>query len=146
MKKYLADVIRDFLTICSCTAIGVSIFTAIYSIKSVDTSLFRQIIILSLVASLFNIIFYIEGKFGQLSLIIKIIIHYICIFTLFFSAATLFKWVDTGKISNILAFIFIQLVLYVLAFIFIYNNERKQAKELNSKLDEYKKKRSNDIG
>ncbi len=144
-RKYVQQILRDYTIILSNTLIFTTIFIYVFSIRLIDPSLLWQIILISGVAAFFNMIYYYEGWIGSMPLLVKMLIHFVLIYLLFVSSAYFFLWFKIGDTSFIVCFSLFLVIGYILAFIFISSAEKKQAMQINEKLHEYKKKRSDHI-
>jgi hypothetical protein len=141
-KKNVQLVLRDFTIILSNTLIFTTIFIFAFSIKLIDPSLLWQIILISGLAALFDLIYYYEGRIDRWSLLIKMLIHFVLIYSLYMSSAYIFHWFRVGDTSFIIWFSLFLVIGYTVAFLFIKFSEKKQAIQINEKLHEYKHKRS----
>ena len=144
MKRYIGLLARDFTVILSGNVIFTSIFITIFSIKVIDPSLLWQMISMAAVTSMLDIVFYLNGPLGKKSLIFKMIVHFILIYTLYVFAGSYFKWFDISDTSFLIYFSLFVLIGYALVATVICSNEYKQARLINKKLNEYKHKRSDD--
>lgn len=142
-SKNLQQLIRDFTIILSGTLIFTTIFIFVFSIKVIDPSLLWQIILISGVASFFDLIYYFEGWIDRIPLFMKTVIHFVLVYLLFIFSAYFFHWFKIGEF--IVYFSLFMVIGYIFNFILIYSYEKKQATLLNMKLKEYKHKRSDKI-
>lgn len=138
ITKYASILTRDFSVILSSIIILTCIFLFIFPVKTISPSLLWQIILSSFITTLLNLIYYLEGRAGKLSLPNKIALHFMLVFILFISSASYYRWF---KISNAALTVYFSLFIiagYALVYILLYVFEYKQAELLNKKLDEYK--------
>ena len=141
ISKYLTIVFSHFSIIFSCATICATIFLIVFSIETVNTSLFWQILLLAFAAALFDLLYYIEGWFSRLPLLWQIGLHFIYIYALNLSGCLVFKWFNTGDRlfwSYVTLFSVLVLAAFILISIILHSYEQKQEKLMNKKLNEYK--------
>lgn len=139
---YIRHLIKSFFTICSCILVGTTVFVTIVNIDVISNAILWQIIVVSAAATLLDFIRYSRRELSGKSLINRNIIHYMLINILLFLAAYFFEWFKLASISKVIFFMLVILVIYVLIYLSIYFIDSVRAKELNEKLIEYKKRRS----
>ncbi len=143
---YLKRILRDFFTICSCVLIGATVFIlAFLKEASIDASLLWQIIVVSLATSFLSLIFYSRRELSKRVYFIRIAVHYVLVNLVLFLSVYFFDWFKLGKTSTIIVFVLLVLLVYILVHISIYFIDNIKAKNLNKMLDEYKKRRGEEI-
>lgn len=143
---YSKRILRDFFTICSCIFIGASVFIlAFLKETSVDVSLLWQIIVVSLATSFLSIVYCSERELSKRAYLIRSAVHYVLVNLVLFLSVYFFDWFKLGKASTIITFVVLVLIVYILVHISIYFMDNIKAKNLNKMLDEYKKRRGEEI-
>lgn len=136
--KYLECLFKEFLTACGCLMIINMVLLSISSIKTIDYSLFWQIILGALAYTLFK--FALANKY-ELEEKTQIISFYIC-FLLYDIPIILWLWFfSPSKIVNIdliIIYIVIALIVKGVVCVMMHINGHTQARQLNEKLKEYK--------
>lgn len=143
---YLKRILRDFFTICSCILIGASVFIpAFLKEASINASLLWQIIVVSLTTSILSIVYCSRRELSKRVYLIRSAVHYVLVNLVLFLSVYFFDWFKLGKTSTIIAFVVLVLLVYILVHISIYFIDNIKAKNLNKMLDEYKKRRGEEI-
>lgn len=141
ITKYAFELIRDFLIILSGSIIFTGIFLLIFSFKTIPSSLLWQIILISFIATFFDLIYYIDGWIDRIPLLIKALLHGAFILILYIISALTFRWFEINDYKLILTLILLVSAGFVLIYSIICILDSRQAKLFNQKLTEYKKKR-----
>lgn len=143
---YLKRILRDFFAICSCVLIGASVFIlAFLKDGSVKSSLLWQIIVVSLATSFLSIVYYSERELSKRVYLMRIAVHYVLVNLVLFLSVYFFDWFKFSNASTVIAFVILVLLVYILVHMSIYFIDNIKAKNLNKMLDEYKKRRGEEI-
>jgi hypothetical protein len=122
--------------------LGATIFLTVFAIKKVDTSLLWQITLISFVAALFTLVFYSKHEISGKSHLFRSALHFLLIFGLLVGSAYFFRWFSFANHYFVSFFIAQFVLIYVLVTLSCYFVNYSQAKQLNRKLTEYQRKRS----
>lgn len=148
MKVYrkLEYYIRVFFTVFTCTTVAASVFTSIFTPHSINTAVLWEILLYSGLASAFSSIFHMDAVFGKWSLPAKVAFHFLLNAATLLSFAGVFRWIRFGSLVPLISMILLIFAGYFICFSVNYMNDLNQARLLNIKLNEYKRKRSNTNG
>lgn len=135
MKELIKNTILTFVLVVVGITVSATIFlTLFYPDIHLSAVILKQIILMSFICSLGNIIFYAKYELGKQQMLIRKIIHFLYINLIVISGAIFFEWVATGRISQfVVLFIMIELVYLVVMLINI-QWEKKEAKIMNQRL------------
>jgi hypothetical protein len=136
----LKNVMRDFFYIFTGTMLGAAIFLTFFKVTMINTALLRQIFLVSLVETLFSLIFYSRNELSKRSLIFRKIIHFLLVLGVLLGAAYFFQWFNFASFKLLLYFGIIIVFVYIIIFLVIYFFNYSQVKRLNQKLSEYQQK------
>ncbi|MBL4930702.1 DUF3021 family protein [Clostridium paridis] len=139
IREYLKSMVKDFITACGFLMVLMAIYLGLYSITEINVSFLFQIIIIALSFTFYKFAFI--NKF-ELKEKANIINFSICT-TLADIMIIVWLWLFSPRNiidnENIVVYIIIIFVVKAVVFAMMYINGREEAKELNEKLNEYKK-------
>lgn len=106
--------------------------------NSISLNLIWQMVIISVVLTLLQYLFYATAPFDKIKTWIKVIIHYILLLLLGYGCANIFNWFDTSNIKNVIIATSIFTVTFLLfaGSIAMYN--KLAGDQFNEKLRIYK--------
>lgn len=109
--------------------------------NSISLNLIWQMIIISIILTLLQYLFYATAAFDKIKIWIKVIIHYILLLILGYGCTKIFNWFDTSNIKNVMLATVIFTVSFVLfaGSIALYN--KVAGDQFNEKLRIYKNSR-----
>lgn len=139
--KQLEIYARIFFIILGFTTIATSVFIYAFSINPIDNSLFWQLILFSVLSTLFCSIYYLNSLFGKMHLYVKIAIQFLLNTATLLAFAYFYKWIQFDNVRSLLLMILLAIGGYAVVAVVIFLNEFLQARKLNVKLSEYKRNR-----
>lgn len=109
--------------------------------NSISLNLIWQMIIISIILTLLQYLFYATATFDNMKTWIKVIIHYILLLILGYGCTKIFNWFDTSNIKNVILATSIFTVSFALfaGSIALYN--KVAGDQFNEKLRIYKNSR-----
>lgn len=137
VSQFMKHFLHDLFKACGCLMILISILLAINSVEAVEVSLLWKIILLSSAYTLFKFAYVNNLEFGKKA---QLTVFTICS-TLADIMLILCLCLFNPNIDNnmILMYIIVILIIKGVVFGMMYIDDQKQAKQINAKLNEYKK-------
>lgn len=138
ISRYLYYILKDFFAATGSLMMVTAIFMVIYSVKTFNTLLLWQIILVASAYTFFK--FSLVNKY-ELGKKFQMISFYICFVLADLMIILLLCSFSPGKsndISHIIAYVITILIVKGLVYSMMYIDGRTQAKQLNEKLNQYK--------
>lgn len=138
INKYLTYFLRDFLIAFGCLMAVASMLLALYSTRTINTSLLYQLILVALVYTFYKFGLVNTHELGKKAQMISFTICFlladvmILLWLCFFSPNKI-----TDK-STIIAYILVFIIVKGAVYIMMQVDGKRTAKQLNVKLGEYK--------
>lgn len=137
--NFIKDLIHTFIYILAGITICTAIFITIFLPNAQLTyHLFWQIIGMSAVCAIGNLIYYSKKEPSKSFMIFRIIIHYLYINVVVLSGSILLDWVQPERIWQIIAMLLLIATLYFIIMLFAFRQEAETAENLNNRLRKYK--------
>lgn len=135
---FIRNTIQVFIYILAGTTIGSAIFLTLFSPDSQLTYVFLwQIIILSAVCAIGNLIF-ISGKvLSRKQVKIRYIIHYLYNGLVVIGSSLIFNWIGLDQIQTLILLFLFYTVHYFIITMSLTSRDKKIADVLNEKLKKY---------
>ncbi len=135
---FIRNTIHVFIYILAGTTIGSAIFLTLFSPDSQLTYVFLwQIIILSAICAMGNLIF-ISGKvLSRKQVKIRYIIHYLYNGLVVIASSLIFNWIGLDQIQTLILLFLFYTVHYFIITMSLTNRDKKIADILNEKLKKY---------
>lgn len=141
MRKYFKDMLNTFCIINTGITIGASVFIYIFQNGvSLDVNILWQILIVSLLTSSINIVFYSKVELSKKEILVRGGIQYLLINIITLTCAYFFRWIDFKSFNIIVGLTLTILFVFIFTWLICYINDAKVAEQLNAKIDEYNKK------
>lgn len=133
IKRIIYDFFVIFTGIIFCTAIFSKVFIGYGSYEV--TTIF-QLMILSFLCSCLTLIFYSKEELSKKGLIVRKVIHFICLE--FFTTFIIFKmnWVNSKDIRNVFTIMIMIFIIYAIVNLVGWFTEKNEADKINKKLKE----------
>jgi len=137
IKEILHRIIKSFFIILGGSLIATFVFKLVFGTGiPLHIDDIGALIVLSVVVDLTYFIFYSRNELSRNQMLIRYIVHMMCIASELFVFAKLRRWVDFGRIAEILVFFALVITVYI-ATIGISNYQAEiTADKLNRKLKE----------
>ena len=139
IREHLKSMMKDFFTACGCLMVLMAIYFGLYSITEINTSFLFQIIIIALSFTFYKVAFINKFELKEKANIINFSICTTLADIMIIVWIWLFSPRNIIDNENIVGYIIIIFVVKAVVFAMMYINGREEAKELNEKLNEYKK-------
>ena len=135
---FIRNTIKVFIYILAGTTIGSAIFLTLFNPNSQLTYVFLwQIIILSAVCAMGNLIF-ISGKVLRRKQVkIRYLIHYLYNGLVVIAGSLIFNWIDPDQSRTLILLFLFYTVYYFIITMALTNRDKKIADVLNEKLKKY---------
>lgn len=114
-----------------CTALFITIFIPN---EDLNISLLWQMIIVSAICSLGNLVYYYKRVLSKRQMRFRIICHYLYINAVVMGSGYLFEWMTPGLILEFLVMLLLIAVVYVIIAMVTFRQEAKVAEILNRQL------------
>lgn len=131
LKKTLITFVLTVAGITISAALFISIFARHWEFS---IQLLWQIIAMSAVCSLGNLIFYSKWEISKRQMKIRLVCHYLYINVIVFGGAILMRWLNPAHILQILVMLLLSLSVYVGITTANFKREKKTAEEFNTRL------------
>lgn len=105
--------------------------------KILSVKILWQILILSFLVALACLIFYSKKELNKKQYVIRVIIHYVVTNIILVGGGKLFGWLDMDKNENVLGFISLVLVIYIVILTITMKRDLKDSQEMNEALRHY---------
>lgn len=134
MKK----IIQTFAYTVAGITISTALFITIFLPKiALDVMLMWQIIVMSAICAMGNLIYHTRKALSKKQMIVRIICHYLYINFIVFGGALLWEWLTPGLIPEFLVMLLLVAVVYAIITIVCFHQEEKTAKNLNRQLHKH---------
>ena len=139
MKDTLRLMLVEFFIILSGTTICAAFFcTVFYSEGELGVDFLWEMIVLSFLTALPQLLFYSKKEFTKRQMTIRQTVHLILVVGLLIFLAYTWEWVEFTSIVEPLAFVVLVLIAYASISWYMYQQEKKLANRLNEKLKKFK--------
>lgn len=133
------DLVKRIINTFAYIMTGISFSTAIFITVFIpklkfDISLIWEIVAMSAVCALGNMIYYYKRDLTKKQMKLRIIIHYLYINAVVFGGSFLWEWLTPGLIPEFLVMLLLVTVVYVIITVVTIRQEVKIAENLNRRL------------
>lgn len=124
-----------FLYILAGSLIGSTLFITFYAADTPIGVLFLwQLILLSVLCAVATLIFYSNHELSKRQYLIRNVVHYIAIHIIMLTGAVYFQWINSNQLWDIVIFILIITLVYVIVNVAVFISNKTLAKQLNEQL------------
>lgn len=141
IKRYLTDITKDFLIVCGGLTVIAAILLGGEFIKSLNSSLFCQVMLLSAAFTFFKYAFFNKYDLGKNKQAINFAVFSLLADTMIILWLFFFS---TNKLTDstlIIIYLIINVVVKLAVYAMMYSDGKKEAAQINQKLNEYANKK-----
>ena len=143
MKDFLKKMLRDFFTITAGCFLSSTVFcTVFYPDVSFNITAMWSLVSLGVVTTLPHFIFFSRKELGKRQMLTRQIIHGCVLFGILLTFAYTLGWIEKGSIIQPLVFILLVGMVYFMVGFLSFHHDKKVARELNERLQRYKRNES----
>jgi hypothetical protein len=132
---YIKKTVLTFGLILAGTTISTTLFITLF-VPGWEFTIFLlwQIIIVSGVCSLGNLIYYSRGELSKRQMRIRIVLHYLYINAIVLGGAFLWQWIKPGSAVQLLVMLLLIAMVYAVITAWSFKMEEKTARDFNEQL------------
>lgn len=121
-----------------------AIFTTLISpIERVESALLWQMVVVSGLCTLMSQIIYPWNRaMGKAELVVKTLIHYALINVVVLGSGALFEWYNPSRFGSVASMVLAIAIIFWTITVISWRKGKKEAAEMNRRLEEYQKKGS----
>lgn len=134
IKKMILTFVMVLAGSTICSALFITIF---YPGMEFQVSVLWEIIIMSAISVLGNVVFYAKREYSKKQMLIRSVIHFLYVITVVLGASFLWKWVKPGYVLQIIVMTIFITAVYAVTFFVNTKIEERTAEALNNRLSEF---------
>lgn len=142
MLDRIKEMLIAFSYITTGTLLAVAMFLTVFEPDtSIPVKLLWQIVGVSFICALGNMLRYFHENYTRKQQIIRLVIHYLYINGVVLGCGYFFHWFFAESVIQILCMIVLIAVIYVTVSLAMWNKGKRESSQLNKHLREYQEKK-----